>query len=253
MEFSPLLERADKLVPCRACPLRGLPVFRPNTEAEIEFIASMRTDQVVIRAGRPITLEGAQSSPLFSLFSGWAFRYKTLPDDRRQVLNFLLPGDVIGFQANMLGEVVHGVEALTDVILCRHSRDKIWPLYQNYPELAFDTTWLTAKEESLVDEFLLSVGRRTAPERIAMLIVHLFKRALALQPGATDTISLPVHQQHIADALGLSLVHTNKMLRRLQRHGFFRFQRQQLQMLDLPGLERVANYREPRVRPRPLL
>lgn len=251
---SPLrTEQLNEMVPCGQCPLRSLPIFRCNTEEEIAFIASMRTDQVVVRAGQAITHEGADSSPLYSLFSGWAFRYKTLPDDKRQVLNFLVAGDVIGFQANMLGQSVHGVEALTDVVLCRHSRDMIWPLYQTHPELAFDTTWLTAKEESLVDEALLSVGRRTASERIAMLMVHLFRRARPLQEGATDTVMLPITQQHIADALGLSLVHTNKTMRRLQNHGYFRFERQQLRMLDLHGLERLAQYREAPARPRPLL
>lgn len=253
MSISLRTERLGEIVACAACPLRSLPIFRRNTDEEIAFIALMRTGQILVRAGQAITHEGAETSPLYSLFSGWAFRHKTLPDDRRQVLNFLVPGDVIGFQANMLGEAVHGVEALTDVVLCRHARSKIWPLYQSHPELAFDTTWLTAKEESLIDEVLLSVGRRTASERIAMLIVHLFRRARPLQQNATDTVMLPLTQQHIADALGLSLVHTNKTIRRLQRNGFFRFERQRLQMLDLQGLERLAHYREKPARPRPLL
>lgn len=246
-------ERRHDIVPCVSCPLRSLPIFRTNTDEEIAFIESMRSDQVTVKAGRAITHEGAETSPLYSLFAGWAFRYKALPDDRRQVLNFLLPGDVIGFQANMLGEAVHGVEALTDVILCRHSRSKIWTLYREHPELAFDATWLTAKEESLVDEALLSVGRRTAPERIAMLVAHLFRRASALQPAPSASVRIPVTQQHIADALGLSLVHTNKTIRRLQRAGYFRFERQRLHMLDLSGLEALASYREAEPRPRPLL
>lgn len=254
MNISVQAERLAETTPCPACPLRALPFFRPNTDEEIAFIAAMRIDQIFVRAGQAVIHEGAETSPLYSLFSGWAFRFKTLPDDRRQVLNFLLPGDVIGFQANMLGTAVHGVEALTDVVLCRHSRSKIWPLYKNQPELAFDTTWLTAKEESLVDEALLSVGRRTAPERVAMLLVHLFRRARQFQPDQPDgVVTLPLTQQHIADALGLSLVHTNKTMRRLQRHGLFRFERQQLRMLDLPGLERLATYSEPPMRPRPLL
>lgn len=247
------IERVETMTPCTACPLRSLPIFRCNTEQEIAFIESMRSDQVVARAGQTIVEEGAADSPLFSLFDGWAFRYKSLPDDRRQILNFLVPGDVIGFQANMLGDVAHGVEALTDVILCQHSRSRIWELYRNHPELAFDTTWLTAKEEWLIDEVLLSVGRRSAAERIAMLIIHLFKRSRSLLPEASGVVPLPVTQQHIADALGLSLVHTNKTIRRLQAHGYFAMDRQLLHMRDLRGLEAVAKYRESATRPRPLI
>ncbi|GAO37862.1 putative CRP/FNR family transcriptional regulator [Sphingomonas changbaiensis NBRC 104936] len=251
--MAPYFDRIPNPAPCVACPLRRLPVFRANTIEEVAFIEHMRMDQIKVTAGHTICHEGDPSPPLASLFSGWAFRYKTLPDDRRQILNFLLPGDVIGFQANMLGEAAHGVEALTDVVLCRHSRDQLWPLYCTYPELAFDTTWLTAKEESLVDEVLLSVGRRTAAERVAMLMIHLYRRARAIQPSGDDVVHMPVTQQHIADALGLSLVHTNKTLRRLQKFGFFSFRQQQLQVPNLKALEQFAHFAEPPPRPRPLL
>jgi CRP-like cAMP-binding protein len=244
---------AGDVVPCVACPLRTLPAFKTNTPEEIAFIEGMRLGQVSAAAGATIIEEGAESAPVFSLFAGWAFRYKTLSDGRRQILNFLLPGDVIGFQAHMLGEAAHGVEALTDVRLCRHARPKIWTLYQNHPELAFDTTWLTAKEESLVDEILTSVGQRSASGRIAMLMVNLHKRARSLDPLAGDTVRVPLTQQHIADALGLSLVHTNKTLRRLQRQGLFSFEQQRLRLLDLTGLERLADYYQAPLAKRPLL
>lgn len=244
---------AADLVPCAACPLRELPAFRTNTDEEIAFIESMRLGQVRAAAGATIVEEGAENAPVFSLFSDWAFRYKTVSDGRRQILNFLLPGDVIGFQAHMLGESAHGVEALTEVRLCRHARPKIWTLYQNHPELAFDATWLAAKEESLVDEILTSVGRRSAAGRISMLMVHLDKRARSLESLPGDSVRIPVTQQHIADALGLSLVHTNKTLRRLQKQGLFLFDRQQLQVLDLTGLQRLADYHEAPLKKRPLL
>jgi CRP-like cAMP-binding protein len=240
-------------VPCVACPLRALPVFRTNTPEETAFIESMRLGQVDAPAGATIIEEGSQNPPLYSLFSGWAFRYKTLRDGRHQILNFLLPGDVIGFQAHMLGDSAHGVEALTDVRLCRHARPKVWELYRNYPELAFDTTWLTAKEENLVDEILTSVGRRSASERIAMLMINLYKRARSLDPHGPDPVHVPLTQLHVADALGLSLVHTNKTLRRLQRRGLFVFEQQRLTLLDPAGLERLADYFEGPLATRPLL
>ncbi len=240
-------------VPCVACPLRTLPVFKINTPEEIAFIESMRLGQVDVPAGAAIIEENSPNPAIYSLFSGWAFRYKTLRDGRRQILNFLLPGDVIGFQAHMLGDSAHGVEALTDVRLCRHARPKIFELYRNYPELAFDTTWLTAKEEHLVDEILTSVGRRSASERIAMLMINLYKRARSLDPQGTGEVYVPLTQLHIADALGLSLVHTNKTLKRLQRRGLFIFEHQRLILVDPAGLARLADYFEAPLATRPLL
>jgi CRP/FNR family transcriptional regulator len=240
---------------CRALPVPCAPFRRSgaNTAEEIAFIEGMRLGQVRAAAGATIVEEGADSAPIFSLFSGWAFRYKTLSDGRRQILNFLLPGDVIGFQAHMLGESAHGVEALTEVRLCRHARPKIWTLYRNHPELAFDATWLMAKEESLVDEILTSVGQRSASSRIAMLLVYLFKRARSLDPLSGESVRIPLTQQHIADGLGLSLVHTNKTLRRLQKQGLFRFDQQGLELFDLTSLQRLADYYGAPLAKRPLL
>ena len=119
----------------------------------------------------------------------------------------------------------------------------MWQLHQRLPRLGFGITWLAAREESIVDENLVSVGRRTAAERIAMLLIRLYKRVLALQPEAAGTaVPFPVTQRHIADALGLSLVHTNKTLRRLQRLGLYRLVDGRLELLDPGALERMAEW-----------
>lgn len=117
----------------------------------------------------------------------------------------------------------HGVEALSDLSLCLFPRDALWELHRAMPRIGFDVTWLAAQEESLVDENLLSVGWRSAEERIASLLIILYKRAAALLPqGGTGGVVFPLTQQHIADSMGLSLVHTNKTLRRPERRGLHR-------------------------------
>ena len=206
--------------PCSTCPLRELPVMLDNSAEEVALIASLREGQARLPAGATLLHEGQRDGRLATLFAGWAFRYKTLRDGRRQILNFLLPGDFIGLQQKMAGESPHGVEALTEVLLCTFPRDALWRLHRQLPSLGYDITWLAAHEESIVDENLISVGRRTAAERVAMLLIRLYKRAAALQPaGAGRSVPFPITQQHIADALGLSLVHTNQTLRRLYKLG----------------------------------
>ncbi len=242
-----------KQVRCYECPLRRLAVFKPNTEEEIDFIDAMKRGQIQVLAGREIVHQGDRDPRLYSVLSGWAFRFKTLTDGRRQILNFLLPGDLIGFQAQLLGDSEHGVEALTEVELCVFSRSKIWELYNRYPELAFDITWLAAHEEGMVDENLVSSGRRTALEGVAMLLIHLYKRAAAVELATKDSLDFPITQQHIADALGISLVHTNKTLRRLQKLGLFGLDKQRLVLLDRKALQKLADYFESPIKPRPLI
>ncbi|MEO5698466.1 MAG: Crp/Fnr family transcriptional regulator [Burkholderiaceae bacterium] len=231
-----------KIVLCQDCPLRALPLFVEQTDNELVLIESLKKEQVGVAATRDIILECQADAPLYTLLSGWAFRYKTLSDGRRQILNFLLPGDFIGVQQKMGDVAAHGVQALTDVVLCVFQRDALWQLHRAAPSLAFDVTWLTAHEESMVDDALLSVGRRNAEERVAALLVKLFQRAAALLPGAAaQGVSFPLTQGHIADALGLSLVHTNKTLRKLERRGLHRIDEGRLYLLDTTTLMHTAD------------
>src|SRR6202035_3982487 len=116
---------------------------------------------------------------------------------------------------------LYDVVALTAVELCVFPRAKIWALLERMPEPAFHTTWLGAREESQVDDNLTSVRARSATERVAALIIGLYRRADLLGMVADKTLLFPLGQQHVADALGLSLVHTNKTINRLRRMGVF--------------------------------
>ena len=213
----------------------------------------MKIDHILAPPGFELIRAGDTSPRLYTLYRGWAFRHKSLSDGRRQILNFLLPGDLIGIQPNLLDAASHAVETLTEAEFCVFSRRRIWELYAHYPELAFDITWLTAHEEGMVDDNLLSVGRRTAAERIAALLMQLYKRAQALNLVEEDGLSLPITQQHIADAVGISLVHTNKTLRRLARTGLFRFERARLELVNPHALARLADYFDAPLSPRPLI
>ncbi len=242
-------------VPCVHCPLRPLPLFVANSDEDIGLIQSLKRGQSMFKAGDSIIREGQADTPLYTLFSGWAFRYKTLSDGRRQILNFLLPGDFIGVQQKMGDDSVHGAEALTDASLCRFRRDALWELHRAAPQLGFNITWLTAHEESVVDTSLLSVGRRSAEERIASLLVLLFKRVAALRPDIdARSIPFPLTQQHLADALGLSLVHTNKTLRKLQRRGLHDIENGRLIVHHPGALAQLADlYGDGQPHPRPLI
>ncbi|MCY1537483.1 Crp-like helix-turn-helix domain protein [compost metagenome] len=144
---------------------------------------------------------------------------------------------------------------LTSASFCVFQRDALWEIHRRSPTMGFNVTWLTAHEESLVDDTLLSVGRRSAEERIASTLILLFKRAAALQQdkGAGGVV-FPLTQQHIADALGLSLVHTNKTLRKLEKRGLHQIKDGRLFLRDVKALARLADlYGDGNPPPRPLV
>lgn len=241
--------------PCSRCPLRARPLFLTNAPAELSLVQSLKKREHRLTAGETLIREGETDAPLYTLLSGWAFRFKTLSDGRRQILNFLLAGDFIGVQQKMGDTAAHGVVTLTDSVFCVFQRDALWELHRQSPVMGFNITWLTAHEESLVDDTLLSVGRRSAEERIATLLILLYKRAAALQAdGGASGVPFPLTQQHIADGLGLSLVHTNKTLRKLERRGLHHLDDGRLRLRDVKALTRLADlYGDGKPAERPLV
>ena len=238
---------------CHECRLRTTDAFSPVTAQELAFIEKLRTATISIEAGRDIISEQKSTGKIYTLYAGWAFRYKTLSDGRRQIMNFLLPGDLVGLQEKFADGATSGVQAATDVMLCVFPQDGLWEIFRNHPSLGYDVTWLAAREENMLDENLLTTGRRNAMERVAMLLLHLFRRAQRVGLTRDGEVDFPFNQQHIADALGLSLVHTNKTLRRLHRLGLHEIRDGRLRVINPKALQRIADYYDRPLRQVPLL
>lgn len=227
---------------CEACPLRPLPVFRAFEPEELDFVSHFKRGELAVDRGATVLVEGSSSPHLYTVLSGWGFRFKLLSDGRRQILNYIMPGDLIGLQGTIMGEMQHSVEALSGLVLCVFERGKLMELYSRHPGLAYDITWLASREERMLDENLLSIGRRSAIERAAYLIAFIHERARASGLGARRRVAIPVTQQHIADTLGLSLVHTNKTLRKLVQRGMIEWRDGGCEVVDLDGLLRLSGW-----------
>ena len=227
--------------PCEKCPLRPLEAFREFEQNELLFVSKFKKGELHVEKGATILIEGSRSEHLYTVLDGWGFRYKLLHDGRRQILNYVVPGDLIGLQASLMGEMQHSVEALSPMLLCIFERDEVHTLYRNHPGLAFDITWLASREEQMLDENLLSIGRRTALERAAYLIAFIWTRAEKVKLIWADA-RIPLTQLHVADTLGLSLVHTNKTLRKLVNRKLISWRDGGCEVLDIKGLKQVARW-----------
>src|SRR5690349_5965344 len=239
--------------PCEACPLRKRESLREFTADELAYVKEFKADELRIEPGVSFLREGARSDQLYTVLNGWAFRYKMLDDGRRQILNYALPADMVGLQGAIMREMEHLVEALTPLTLCVFPRSKLWDLYSRFPSLAFDVTWLAAREEQLIDEHLVNIGRRSALERTAYLLLHLFVRAEEAGLVKNDAIQFPFTQQHLADTLGMSLVHTNKTLKRLTASGAVRWKDRVFDIVDRAALTKIAGDDFKPGKPRPFI
>ncbi|WP_373356346.1 Crp/Fnr family transcriptional regulator [Pseudoroseicyclus sp. CXY001] len=224
--------------PCSACPLRRREHFVEMTRDEVRQTEAFKAGEMTIEPGTHLLIEGAGSAQLYTALSGMGLRYKSLADGSRQVLNIIFPGDFVGLQAGVMGEMKHSVVARTQMTLCVFDRNEFYSFVRSSPNRGFDVTWLAAMEEHFLGEALATVGQRDASDRIAWALVRIYQRGQALgMVNGGGLMPFPFRQQDLADLLGLSLVHTNKTLARLRRHNLVRWQDGQL---AIPGLEPMA-------------
>ncbi|MBD9374223.1 Crp/Fnr family transcriptional regulator [Rhizobium sp. ARZ01] len=228
--------------PCAKCPLRALKHFREFSADELDFVSRFKAGELSVERGATILVEGTHSPHIYTVLSGLGFRYKLLEDGRRQIMNYAFPGDLLGLQGVLMGELDHSVEALTPITLCVFERSKLESLFERHASLAYDLTWIAAREERILDEHLLSIGRRSALERTAYLLSYIHQRGNAVAGSGGAKKIIPLTQQHLADTLGLSLVHTNKTLRRLAERRLIRWQDGGCEVLEADELLRVSGW-----------
>ena len=227
---------------CLSCPFRENRNFRDFDGEQLRFVTRFKSGELSVDPGTTILVEGSHSAHLYTVLEGTAFRYKLLVDGRRQILNFVMPGDLIGLQGILMGEMQHSIEALTPLRLCVFERDRVDEVFRNHPDLAYDITWIAAREERILDEHLLSVGRRSALERAAYLVAFLHRRATRSGFIRRKPHLLPVTQQHLADTLGLSIVHTNKTLKKLAMRRLIAWRKQGCEVIDADALCDIAGW-----------
>jgi CRP-like cAMP-binding protein len=236
---------------CTNCPLARKPLFKQQSAQDMALMMRFKVGELQVEAKTPLLVEGSNSPQLYTALRGMGLRYKTLPSGRRQVISFVFPGDFLGLQAGVMGEMKHSVEASTAMTLCVFDRAELWNFIRSRAEYAYDIIWLAAIEENFLGEQLATVGQRTAMERVAWALVRFYRRGDALQMVDKGSMPLPFRQQDLADALGLSLVHTNKTLAKLRDLQLASWNEGRLKIFDIDQLARLAQDmdEEPRVRP----
>jgi CRP/FNR family transcriptional regulator, anaerobic regulatory protein len=223
------------------------------TEEELAFMRRFKAGELSVDAGTRILMEGSNSPQVYTVLSGMGTRYKTLEDGSRQVINFLFPGDFIGLQAGIMGEMKHSVDSSTSMVLCVFNRSDLWSMFKAHPSRAYDLTWIAAVEEHFLGETLAALGQRTAGQRIGWALLRIHHRLRAVGLEKAGVVPLAFRQQDMADALGLSLVHTNKTLMRLREIGLVRWSDGELEIQDRKKLAEFVGAAPEPLEKRPLM
>ena len=231
---------------CAKCPVRKFAAYSGVPVTSLKFLQSARSRDRIVPPRRIIFSEDKGADELFTLYDGWAFTFKLLPDGRRQILDFLLPGSLIGLHALWFKAMPHSAQTLTSVSLCVFDKEKFRDLLRRKPEYEWELLKYLAAGQASRDRRLTDLGRRPAKERIARLVLDIHDQSDSR--GMVKGGSFPFHlrQEHIADALGLTKVHVSRTLQGLRQEGLLEIDRQTASVLDLRGLRELAIYTESR-------
>ena len=220
--------------------------------AKLRTVSDLAVDDVAVLDGicdaahdigarRQIIREGDRPEYVHLVIEGWLARYKLLPDGARQITAFLIPGDFCDLHVAILGEMDHSIATLTKAKVAYVPRRRIEEIVER-PTLAKAFWWATLVDEAVLRAWIVNIGRRDAFEAIGHLMCELYVRLRNV--GLTDdhSFELPLTQEEIADALGLTPVHVNRVLQRLRADGLISLKSGSLEILDHARLQKASGF-----------
>jgi CRP-like cAMP-binding protein len=167
--------------------------------------------------------QGQTEQSAYVLSSGWACSYKLLEDGQRQIVDFQIPGDFLGLRSLLMHVSDHSVEPINDIEVTEVLRNDLLGVFTQTPRLATAILLAASRDEAMVVEHLVNIGRRSAAERTANFLLELGARLALVGMGSKAGFECPLSQYLMADALGLSAVHVNRVLRQLREDGLVTF------------------------------
>ena len=218
--------------------LEGFGPLSPEDKAALQRVTGELRQ---FRAGDEIVSDGAKPSRCALINKGQAFRYKLLSDGRRQIMAFHVPGDMVDLHSLFLS-MDHSIGALTNCEVMFIPHGVLETLIEAHPAVGRALWRYNLVESAIFRQWMIGMGRRSAYARIAHLFCEMKVRLEAAGLSHRSRVPLPLTQQHLSDALGLSVVHTNRVLQSLRREGLITFRSGQLVVLDWPGLQAAGEF-----------
>ncbi len=221
---------------------RKLSAFVALSEVDLATLARLDRRRRSFLPGHEMIHEGQSNASAFVLAQGWACSYKRLPDGERQIVDFQIPGDFLGVRSILFRTSDHTVEAVTRIEASELVSSDLLGVFTDAPRLATAVLWAASRDEAMVVERLVDLGRRTAEERMAHFLLEIGARLRLVGIGDMTGFDCPLTQYHLADALGLSAVHVNRVLRHLREDGLLTFQKGHVNFDDLARVTELAGF-----------
>jgi CRP-like cAMP-binding protein len=206
-------------------------------------LARMLDRKIVVKKAKDIIVEGYEYKALHIVETGFAIRYKLLHSGKRQIVNVILPGDIIGFPACFYEYAVFSVTAIGRMSLHHVPLDAFADLCLERARIATALVWFAAREAAIYAEHVIDAGRREPLERLAHFLLEMLTRLRAVGCASENSFEMPLSQEGIGDVVGLSAPHVNRMLAELKSEGLIAINGHEIAVLDMAALQILGEFR----------
>src|SRR5262249_10475906 len=196
----------------------------------------------LVKKRKDLVVVGDEYRNLCFVKNGYAIRYKLLRSGKRQILNVILPGDVIGFPISFFDRSIYSVVAVSDLTYNICLLDSYARLCYEQPQFGLALSWLAAYEAAIYAEHIVDIGRRTPVERLAHFLLEIHARLLAVGRAEETSFDLPFSQEVMADVLGLSVPHLNRVMQQLRAERLITNRARLVELTDMASLQTLAHY-----------
>lgn len=204
---------------------RKLTAFVHLSQDDLSVLSDVYRRRRSFAVGRDMIHQGQADHSAYIVASGWACSYKILPGGSRQIVDFQIPGDFLGLRSVLFRTADHNVEPITRIQASEVKEHDLLSAFTQTPRLATAVLWAASRDEAMVVEHLVGLGRRNASERTAHFLLELGARLKLVGLADRSGYNCPLSQYLLADALGLSAVHVNRVLRELREESLLIFQK----------------------------
>jgi CRP-like cAMP-binding protein len=221
--------------------------------ADLKSLDAIIDGEITIRRRRDLVVDGYEYRKLGFVKEGYAMRYKLLRNGKRQILNVILPGDVVGLPGSFHDRALYSVTAISDLRMHVCVLDAYIRLCYQRPQFGLALSWIAVQEATTYAEHIIDVGRRTPIERLSHFLLELYARLRAVGYAEENRFTLPFSQEVMADVLGLSVPHLNRMMQQLRAEKLIADSERQVEFIDIEAMQTLAHYQPLELMPIPRL
>lgn len=222
--------------------VRKIEGFVALTDAERAVLEEVGAPSILVKAGTTLVEEGQSPGGVILVLQGMAYRYKLRANGHRQIMAYLVPGDLSDVDVDLLGEMDHSIATFSECRVVRLSRETVHRL-RRHQGIARGLRMGALVDEATLREWLLNLGGRSAIERLAHLLCEVHLRLDAVGLSRDAAYAFPLTQTDLADTTGMTPVHVNRSLMELRRRGLVALGQRSMQILNLPELRKLAEFR----------